>query len=81
MNVFDKIIPIANRLIKRRRRNNMPAKIISVKAKTKEELKKKAEKEIKQAAQKGFSYIKQGYNEKKVTKIKDGYEIVIEVHS
>ncbi|HEX3035488.1 MAG TPA: hypothetical protein VHT73_10200 [Thermodesulfobacteriota bacterium] len=59
----------------------MPAKMITVKAKTKEELKKKTEKEIKQAAKKGLSYIKQGYNDKNVKKVKDGYEVVIEVHS
>jgi hypothetical protein len=59
----------------------MPAMLITVKAKTKEELKKQAEKKIKEAAKRGLQYVKQGYDDKRVKKVKDGYEIEISVHS
>ncbi|HWP91013.1 MAG TPA: hypothetical protein VNN20_02285 [Thermodesulfobacteriota bacterium] len=59
----------------------MPAMMITVKAKTKEELKKLATKRIKEAAKKGLQYVKQGYDDRRVKKIKDGYEIEISVHS
>ena len=59
----------------------MPAMMITVKAKTKEELKKLATKRIREAAKKGLQYVKQGYDDKRVRKIKDGYEIEISVHS
>jgi hypothetical protein len=59
----------------------MPAMMITVKAKTKEELKKLATKRIREAAKKGLQYVKQGYDDRRVKKIKDGYEIEISVHS
>lgn len=59
----------------------MPAMLITVKAKTKEELKKKAEQKIREAAKKGLQYVLHGYNEKRVKKIKGGYEIELSVHS
>jgi len=55
--------------------------MITVKAKTKEELKKLATKRIREAAKKGLQYVKQGYDDRRVKKIKDGYEIEISVHS
>ncbi|MBI2485961.1 MAG: hypothetical protein HYW01_03205 [Deltaproteobacteria bacterium] len=59
----------------------MPAMTITVKAKTKEELKKQAAIKIKEAAKKGLQYVKQGYNDSRVKKVRDGYEIEISVHS
>ncbi len=59
----------------------MPGMMITVKAKTKEELKKLATKRIREAAKKGLQYVKQGYDDRRVKKIKDGYEIEISVHS
>lgn len=59
----------------------MPAMLITVKAKTKEELKKKAEQKIREAAKKGLQYVLHSYNEKRVKKIKGGYEIELSVHS
>ena len=59
----------------------MPAMTITVKAKTKEELKKQAATKIKEAAKKGLQYVKQGYSDNRVKKVKDGYEIEILVHS
>jgi hypothetical protein len=59
----------------------MPAKIITVRAKTKEELKKQVSKEIKEAAKKGLTYISQGYSDNRVKKIKGAYEIDLTVHS
>ena len=59
----------------------MPAMMITVKAKTKEELKKLAAKRIREAAKKGLQYVKQGYDDKRVRKIRNGYEIEISVHS
>ena len=59
----------------------MPAMLITVKAKTKGELKKKAEQKIREAAKKGLQYVMHGYNEKRVKKIKGGYEIELSVHS
>ena len=59
----------------------MPAMMITVKAKSKEELKKLATKRIREAAKKGLQYVKQGYDDRRVKKIKDGYEIEISVHS
>ena len=55
--------------------------LITVKAKTKGELKKRAEEKIREAAKKGLQYIMHGYNEKRVKKIKGGYEIELSVHS
>ena len=59
----------------------MPAIVITVKAKTKDELKKRTTEKIKEAAKKGFQYVKQGYNDNRVKKVKDGYEIELWVHS
>jgi hypothetical protein len=59
----------------------MPAMTITVKAKTKEELKKQVTIKIKGAAKKGLQYVKQGYNDNRVKKVRDGYEIEISVHS
>jgi hypothetical protein len=59
----------------------MPAMLITVKAKTKEELKKKVEQKIREAAKKGLQYVMYGYNDNRVKKVKDGYEIEVSVHS
>jgi len=59
----------------------MPAMLITVKAKTKGELKKKAEQKIRDAAKKGLQYVLHGYNENRIKKIKGGYEIEVSVHS
>lgn len=59
----------------------MPAMLITVKAKTKGELKKRAEQKIKEAAKKGLQYVLYGYNENRIKKIKGGYEIELSVHS
>ena len=59
----------------------MPAMFITVKAKTKDELKKKAMEKIKEAERKGFQYVRQGYNDNRAKKVKDGYEIELWVHS
>ncbi len=59
----------------------MPAMTITVKARTKDELKKQAAKKINEAAKKGLPYVKQGYSDSRVKKLKDGYEIEISVHS
>ena len=59
----------------------MPAKIINVKAKTKEELKKQVSKKLKEAAEKGLTYVSQGYSDNRVKKIKGEYQIEVTVHS
>ena len=59
----------------------MPAMLITVKAKTKGELKKRAEGKIKEAAKKGLQYVLYSYNDNRVKKIKGGYEIELSVHS
>jgi len=59
----------------------MPAKIITVTAKTKEELRKQVSKKVKEAAEKGLTYVSQGYNDIRVTKVKGEYQIEITVHS
>ncbi len=59
----------------------MPAMLITVKGKTKDELKKKAEEKIKEAAKKGLQYVMHGYNDKRIKKVKGGYEIELWVHS
>lgn len=60
--------------------DNMPAMIITVKAGTKDQLKKRAAEKIKEASKKGFQYVKQGYNNNRVKKVKGGYEIELWVH-
>jgi hypothetical protein len=55
--------------------------MITVKAKTKQELKKQATRRIREAAKKGLQYVKQGYDDRRVRRIKGGYEIEISVHS
>ena len=59
----------------------MPAKIITVAAKTKEELRKQVSKKVKEAAEKGLTYVSQGYNDIRVKKVKGEYQIEITVHS
>ncbi|MEM4658866.1 MAG: hypothetical protein QXX77_10655 [Candidatus Methanosuratincola sp.] len=59
----------------------MPAKIITVRAKTKKALEQLAAEKIREAAKKGFEYVKEGYKESRIRKVKGGYEIDISVHS
>ncbi|GBD38353.1 MAG: hypothetical protein KatS3mg078_1336 [Deltaproteobacteria bacterium] len=59
----------------------MPAMMITVRAKTKEELKKKVARKLKEAARRGLQYVKQGYSDSRVKKVKGGYEIELWVHS
>lgn len=59
----------------------MPAKTLTVKAKSKTDLKKKVDKAIKDASRHGLIFIKQGYRDSRVKKSKGQYEIQIEVHS
>ena len=59
----------------------MPAKTLTVRAKSKEELRKNVEKELKNASRHGMIFVKQGYKENRIKKSKGGYEIEIEVHS
>jgi len=59
----------------------MPAKIITVAAKTKEELRTQVSKKVKEAAEKGLTYVSQGYNDIRVKKVKGEYQIEITVHS
>ncbi|MEE9252783.1 MAG: hypothetical protein V3U74_05470 [Thermodesulfobacteriota bacterium] len=59
----------------------MPAKIITIKAKTKGALKGLATRRIREAAKIGLQYVKEGYKDSKVRKVKGGYEIDISVHS
>jgi hypothetical protein len=58
----------------------MPAIVMTVKARTKDELKKRAEEKIREAAKKGFQYVRQGYRDNRVKKVKGGYEIELWVH-
>lgn len=59
----------------------MPAKTVTVKSKTKTNLKKQVSRRIKELGDKGLIYITQGYDHRKVKRIKDGYQIDISVHS
>ncbi len=59
----------------------MPAKIITVKAKSKKELQQKSMAKIREAAKGGFGYIAQGYRDSRVKRVKGGYEIEITVHT
>jgi hypothetical protein len=59
----------------------MPAKTLTVRAKSKEELRKNVEKAIKNASRKGMIFVKQGYKESRIKKSRGEYEIEIEVHS
>ena len=59
----------------------MPAIVMTVRARTKDQLKKRTEEKIKEAAKRGFIYVKLGYNNNRVKKVKDGYEIELWVHS
>jgi hypothetical protein len=59
----------------------MPAMLITVRAKTREELKRKVEQQIREAAKKGLQYVMHGYSDSRVKKIKSGYEIEVSVHS
>lgn len=59
----------------------MPAMSFTVEAKTKEQLKKKVQKKIKEASKKGMSFVKNGYKDNNVKRFKGGYKIDIYVHS
>jgi len=59
----------------------MPAKIITVRAKTKEELKRQVSRKIREAAKKGLTYISQGYSDNRVKRVKGAYQIDLTVHS
>lgn len=59
----------------------MPAKTLTVKAGSKEELRKNVEKALKEASKHGLIFVKQGYKENRIKKSKGEYEIEIEVHS
>ena len=59
----------------------MPAKTLTVRAKNKEELRKNVEKALKDASKRGLIFVKQGYKENRIKKLKGEYEIEIEVHS
>lgn len=59
----------------------MPAIVMTVRARTKDQLKKRTEERIKEAVKRGFLYVKLGYNNNRVKKVKDGYEIELWVHS
>lgn len=59
----------------------MPAMVMKVNAKTKRALKGLVTRKINEAKEKGLGYVKRGYDENRVKKVKGGYEIEIEVHS
>jgi hypothetical protein len=59
----------------------MPAKTLTIKAKSKTDLRKKADKAIRDASKHGLIFIKQGYKDSRIKKSKGQYEIEIEVHS
>lgn len=59
----------------------MPAKIITVRAKTRDALRKKIMQEIKEQAKKGMPFVRAGYESRKVRKSRGFYEIEISVHS
>lgn len=59
----------------------MPAKIITVRAKTKDALRRKILQEIKEQAKKGMPFVRAGYESHKVRKSRGFYEIEISVHS
>lgn len=59
----------------------MPAKIITVRAKTRDALRKKIMQEIKEQAKKGMPFVRVGYESRKVRKSRGLYEIEISVHS
>jgi len=59
----------------------MPAMIITVKARSKTELKRQVAEKIKQASKKGLQYISQGYSDNRVKRVKGGYQIDLTVHS
>lgn len=59
----------------------MPAMTVTVKSKSKQGLKKQVNKNLKDLRNKGMEYVTQGYDEDKIRKTKQGYEIDISVHS
>lgn len=59
----------------------MPAMSFTIEAKTKEELKKKVERKIKEAKKKGMNFVKDGYRDNNIKRFKGGYKIDIYVHS
>jgi len=59
----------------------MPAKILKIVAKTKTDLKTKYSKIIKKAYKDGFVYVKDGYDNNRIKKVKGGYELSVTVHT
>ena len=59
----------------------MPAKSVTVKAKTKAELKKNVDKAVKKSSKSGFVFLMRGYSDARVKKSKGEYVIDIEVHT
>ncbi len=59
----------------------MPAKILKVSGKTKADLQKNYASTVKKASKQGLIYVKEGYDDKKIKRIKGGYELNITVHS
>ncbi len=59
----------------------MPAKTITVSSKSKDGLKKTADKKLKEFASQGMRYVTRNYSPGRVKKVKGGYEIELSVHS
>lgn len=59
----------------------MPARILKIEAKTKDELRKRYSKTVKKAYKDGFVYVKEGYDDNRVKRVKGGYELSITVHT
>jgi hypothetical protein len=59
----------------------LPANSVTVKAKTKAELKKNVEKAVKKFSKNGFIFLKRSYSDARVKKSKGEYVIDIEVHT
>jgi len=59
----------------------MPAKTITVSSKSKDGLKKIADKKLKEFASQGMRYVIKNYSPSRVKKVKGGYEIELSVHS
>ena len=59
----------------------MPAVTVTVRSKSKKGLKTQVTKRLKELRQKGMEYVTSGYNEDKIKKTKNGYEIDISAHS
>lgn len=59
----------------------MPARIITVRAKTRADLRRKIMQEIKRQTKQGMPFARAGYESRKVRKSRGLYEIEISVHS